>query len=196
MKSEATQEFLNSLSSKRKTLRLGRTSSLTYLDITPTERTRLYELARQRGLLTRYEFSGVESFGVNRNDAARTVLLKTHERALEKLKIEFGAKAHFWVNPKQFLSVDFYWRSAKLGVAISGPLQDDLGRADRVRKRDCRFEAKERSVTIPGVNSWTIALLSFPYYVVWHHPAEFLSHIKDRLLASGCYPRLQNSHNR
>lgn len=175
---------------------MGRTFSYTYLDITPAERTKLYALARQRGLLTHYEFSGVESFGVNRNDAARTVLQKTHERALEKLKIEFGAKAHFWVNPKQLLGVDFYWRSAKLGVVISGPLQDDLGRADPARMRDWRFKAKERSVTIPGVNSWTIIVLTFPYYVVWHHPSDFLSHIKDRLLASGCYPRLQNSPTR
>lgn len=192
MKSEANQEFLKGLASKRKILRWGLSSFLTYLDITPAERTKLYELARQRGLLTCYEFSGIKSFGINRNDAARMMLQKTRDRAFEKLKIEFGAEARFWVNPKQLCGeADFYWRLAKLGVVISGPLLDDLSRGDPMRGRDSRTESKERSVTIPGVNSWNFTLLSFPYYLVWHHPSDFLNRIKRKLVASGCYPRLQ-----
>src|SRR5438445_8333442 len=189
MKSDAShsmnvdQEFLSSLFSKRKEHRLGR-NSFSSLDITPAERKKLYEMAQQRGLLTSYEFSGIQSFGISRNDAARTMLQKTRERALEKLRNEFGAKAHFWVNPRQLWSVDFYWRSARVGVVITGPLQDDLSRGARVRRRDSRVGAKQRSVSIPGVNSWNLTLLSFPYYAIWHHPSDFLSRIKHKLIVS------------
>jgi hypothetical protein len=113
MKVEADEKFLKYLLSKRRELG-PKAYKFSWLDITPAEREKLYEIGVQSAVLTQYEFSGVKSAGTSRNDAARRVLDMTHARAFSKLKAEFGAKAHFWVRPKKlcFLHIDFYWRKA------------------------------------------------------------------------------------
>lgn len=136
MNEKLAEEFLKGLFSKRKQLRL-RSGSLSWLDLTATERDKLYEEAEKRGLLTRYEFSGIQSLGISRNNAADRLLQATRQHAFEKLKAEFGAKARFWADPPQLssLGVDFYWKLAKLAIHITGPLTDAVWRAGPTRAR-------------------------------------------------------------
>src|SRR5579859_6942214 len=108
MKTGSDEEFLKHLVSKRKEIR-SRFGTDSCLHITPAERERLYEVAERCGVLQRYEFTGVNSFGTSHNDAARRLLDKTRKRAFTRLKTEFGAKAHFWVKPQQFPFIDFFW---------------------------------------------------------------------------------------
>lgn len=98
-------------------------SVLTWLEIDSNERKNLYEIAKQRGLLTEYRFSGIKAYRVNRNDALCWLMEETRKRALEKLKLEFGSRAHFWVQPRRlsYVDIDFYWILAKLGIVITGP---------------------------------------------------------------------------
>jgi hypothetical protein len=185
MNAEVDEKFLRYLLSKRKEIG-PRRYRFSFLDITSGERKRLYEIGEQAGLLTPYEFSGIKSAGISRNDAARRVLALTRERAFTKLKVEFGAKAHFWVQPKQcFLYIDFYWRRANLGVVITGPLMDHLYRAGPERTRDHHVKSLSRSFELKG-----LTILTFPYYVVWHHPSEFIKKIRQKLIGSGHYSRL------
>lgn len=187
----ADEKFLKGLLSKRKE---SGTRSLRYswLDITPADRERLYDIGKRSGLLTRYEFSGITSSGISRNDAARMLLHITRKRAFEKLRTEFGAKAHFWANPQQFgfLGIDFYWRLAKLAVVITGPLRDNLKRAGQTRTRDSWIGFQGDDLCKLSPNTTDLAVLTFPYYVVWHHPSDFIAEIREKLVASGCYPRL------
>jgi len=193
MNSNITEEFLHSLVSKRKELKLTG-CSISWLEITPTERKELYEIAKERGLLIGYKFSGIMSYGISRNDAGCSLLESTRERAFEKLRTEFGAKARFWIRPKQLsiIGIDFYWRTAKLGVLITGPLRDDPRRGDPVRTRDsCVGREQDFDWALPP-NMKGLAILKFPYYQVWHHPSDFLDQIKHRLITSGYYPKLRN----
>ena len=187
MKPEVDEKFLKHLLSKRKEFKLG-SYPFSWLDITPAEREKLYEAGEQCGFLTTYEFSGIKASGTSRNDAANRLLDKTHERAFTKLKAEFGSKAHFWVKPKQlcFLRVGFYWRLARIGVVITGPPRDDLNRFGPARTKDsCSVRQDFLPPDLKG-----LTLLSFPYYVVWHQPSEFIRKIRQKLIASGHYPRL------
>jgi len=187
MKPGVDEKFLKHLLSKRKEVR-HRRYPFSWLAITPAEREKLYEAGEQCGLLTTYEFSGIKASGTSRNDAANRLLDKTHERAFTKLKAEFGSKAHFWVKPEQlsFLRVGFYWRLARIGVVITGPPRDDLYRFGPARTRD---SCNVRQDFLPP-NLRGLTLLSFPYYVVWHHPFDFVSQISGKLIASERYPRL------
>lgn len=189
MKSGLDEKFLKHLLSKRKEIKFG-TDSLSWLNITATEREKLYEVGAQCGLLTSYEFSGVKSLGTSHNNAARRLLDKTHKRAFARLKTEFGSKAHFWVRPKELFPMDFYWRLARIGVAITGPLKDDLNRRGPARTRDFRMGLLEDLVSYLPPNFQGMTVLTFPYYVVWHHPTEFVRRIRQKLAASGRYPRL------
>jgi hypothetical protein len=178
------EKFLKHLLSKRKELG-PRSHRFSCLDITPAEKEKLYEIGAQAGLLTQYEFNGIKSVGTSHNDAACRVLDMTRQRAFSKLKAEFGAKAHFWVKPKQlcYPQVDFYWRKAQLGVVISGPLKDALHRGGPERIRDEHIEM------LPTEQS-RLSTITFPYYIVWHQPSEFIKKIRQKLIASGHYPRL------
>ena len=189
MKVDADENFLKYLVSKRREFG-PRAYKFSWLDITPAEKEKLYEIGAQSGLLTQYEFSGVKSAGTSRNDAARRVLDTTHGRAFSKLKAEFGAKAQFWVRPKQLclLHVNFYWRKAHLGVVITGPLMDDLRRAGPERTRDERIERDFINALPPDLRGLTV--LTFPYYVVWHQPSEFIKTVTQKLIGSGHYPKL------
>ncbi len=188
MKPGLDEKFLKHLLSKRKEIG-PREYSFSRLNITPAEREKLYEIGEQCGLLTSYEFSGVESLGTNHNNAARRLLDKTHKRAFARLKTEFGSKTHFWVRPKELFPMDFYWRLARIGVTITGPLNDDLNRSGRTRTRDFRMGLLDDLVSyLPNFQGMTV--LTFPYYVVWHHPTEFVRQIRQKLASSGRYPRL------
>lgn len=183
------EKFLKNLLSKRREFG-PRAYRFSYLDITSAEREKLYEIAEQSGLLTHYEFSGIKSAGTSRNNAARRLIQATRDRAFSRLKREFGAKAHFWVRPIQLYvgDIDFYWRRAKLGVTITGPLLDAHDRAGLERVRDRRFEYDFASTLPPELKGF--AVLTFPYYEVWHQPSEFIRKIRHSLVASGHYPRL------
>jgi hypothetical protein len=189
MKAEADREFLKYLLSKRK-VSGPREYKFSWLDITSAEREKLYEIGEQSGLLTHYEFSGIKAAGTSRNDAARRVLDKTRERAFLKLKTELGRTAHFWFRPRQLSSlyIDFYWRKAKVGVVVTGPLMDDLWHAGRKRIGAFRFARNYFSNSPPELRNLTILVVS--YYTVWHQPSEFVAAIKEQLIASGHYPRL------
>jgi hypothetical protein len=189
MKAEADREFLKYLLSKRKVFG-PREYRFSWLDITSAEREKLYEIGEHSGLLTQYEFSGMKSAGTSRNDAARRVLDKTRERAFLKLKTELGGKAHFWLKPRQLacLYIDFYWRKAKVGVVVTGPLMDDLWHGGRKRVGAFRLTRKYLSNLPPELRDLTILIV--PYYMVWHRPSEFVTAIKEQLIASGHYPRL------
>jgi hypothetical protein len=189
MKAEADRQFLKYLLSKRKASG-PREYKFSWLDITSAEREKLYEIGDQAGLLTHYEFSGIKTAGTSRNDAARRVLDKTRERAFLKLKTELGRTAHFWFRPRQLsaLYIDFYWRKAKVSVVITGPLMDDLGHAGRKRVGSFRFARRFFSKLPTDFRDLTI--LAVPYYVIWHQPSEFVTAIKEQLIASGHYPRL------
>jgi hypothetical protein len=189
VKAEADREFLKYLLSKRE-VSGPREYRFSWLDITSAEREKLYEIGEQSGLLTQYEFSGIKSAGTSRNDAARRVLDKTRERAFLKLKTELGRTAHFWLSPRQISSlyIDFYWRKAKVGAVITGPLMDDLWHAGRKRVGAFRLTRKYVSNLPPELRDLTILIV--PYYMVWHQPSEFVTAIKEQLIASGHYPRL------
>jgi len=113
----------------------------------------------------------------------------TRERAFTKLRAEFGAKAHFWVKPKQlsFLRVDFYWRLARIGVVITGPPRDNLYRFGSARTRDSCIDMRQDFLP-PNLTG--LSVLSFPYYMVWRHPFDFVKQIRHKLIASKRYPRL------
>ena len=189
MKAEADREFLAHLLSKRK-VSGPRDDRFSWLNITRAEREKLYQIGEQAGLLTQYEFSGIKTAGTSRNDAARRVVDKTRERAFLTLKTELGGKAHFWLSPRQFASlyIDFYWRKAKVGVLITGPLMDNIWEAGKKRIGSFRFAKRIFSKLPPEFRDLTI--LAVPYYVVWHQPSEFVTEIKEQLIASGHYPRL------
>lgn len=186
VKAPEHQEFLTDLLSKRKDIDLNGYGRVSRLDITSDEREKLYEIGERCGLLTTYEFSGISCSGMSRNDAARRLLDKTRKRAFARLRDEFGAAAHFWPEPRQLPTVDFYWRLAKLGVVITGPLFDYSG-PTAARARDVRTD---RNYHCFPKNLKDLMILSFPYYFVWHHPSEFIAKIKQKLVASGRYPRL------
>ncbi len=186
---KADEEFLKHLLSKRREFG-PRTHRFSWLDITSADREKLYEIAEECGFLTHYEFSGIKSAGTSRNNAALRLLQATRDRAFSRLKHEFGAKAHFWVRPRQLClgEIDFYWRKAKVGVIITGPLLDARGRAGPQRARDRRLEYDFTSTLPTELKGLTV--LRFPYYEVWHQPAGFIKQIRQGLVASGHYPRL------
>ena len=80
MNNEEVNEFFKRLLSRRRQVKVGR-YSLSYLDISPADSEKLYEEAERRGLLASYEFSGVKSFGTNRNDACRRLTGTRHSLA-------------------------------------------------------------------------------------------------------------------
>ena len=142
MKRKPEESLLPPLSKRKHIFHGG--SVFTWLDIDSNERRKLYEIAKQHGLLTEYQFSGIKACGVSRNDAVRWLMEKTRNRALEKLRVEFGSRAHFWVRPRRlsYVDIDFYRRSAKLGIVITGPLKDDPYRGD-VRAMDSAPSSKD-----------------------------------------------------
>src|ERR1700744_1280089 len=117
---------------------------------------------------------------------------KTRKRALEKLRGEFGSRAHFWVQPRRlsYVEIDFYWRSAKLGVVISGPLKDDPYRGDSVRAKDPAPSSKDAAISAMRLGVEDITIFMVPYYQVWHRPSLFLEQIRSKLILSGQYPKL------
>ncbi len=186
-------EAVKKLNSNRRTLHLGG-RTLYSVRLTPEERKTLYGAAKECGLLVRYEFSGIPSYGVTRSHAAALLLEVTHQKALGLLQREFGACARFWVRPKQLsiLGVNFYWKKAKLGLAITGPLIDDPHRGDPRRTRDSRPELEQELHSGIPEGMKALAIIKLPYYLVWHQPSAFISRINSKLAASGQYPRLQN----
>lgn len=156
------------------------------VELTEREREELYDEAGRRGLLTIHEFSGISARGVNRRDAIESLLAKTRKRAFELFQKELGACARFWASPSQFYGVDFYWRRARLGVAITGPLEDDVFRADPRRSRDRMWVVVSRAYKSDG-----LTVMAVPYYEVWHKPGPVVATIRQQLLASGRYPKLR-----
>jgi hypothetical protein len=186
-------EVLKELNSKRRALRYGG-RTIHYVELTAEERKNLYEGAREHGLLIGYEFSGVRSYGVSRNDAAYILLEATRQKAFRLLQREFGAFARFWVKPKQLnlIGIDFYWRKARLGLLITGPLIDDPSRGDPTRSRDSRQELEQDLDSVIPENMKGLTTIKMPYYIVWHRPSDLVSRIRGRLVASGQYPRLRD----
>lgn len=186
-------ETLKKLSSKRKVTRLGG-REFAWVDLSPEERETLYSAARDRGLLLRYEFSGVPSYGIGRRDAANRLLEATRQKAFVLLRQAFGSSARFWVRPVQlfFLQVDFYWRRANLGLAITGPLMDDPFRGDPVRTRDSRPELGQGVEFRIPTQMQGLEIVKIPYYSIWHKPSEFISRINRELMASHKYPKLRS----
>jgi hypothetical protein len=186
------EETLIPLLSKRKQIRLPGRSVLNWLDIDPNERKKLYEIAKQHGFLTEYQFSGIKAHGVSRNDAARWLMEKTRDRALKKLKVAFGSRAHFWVQPRRlsYVSIDFYWRTANLGIVITGPLKDDPHRGDPVRTKHVPPSSKDAATNAMRLGVEGLTILTVPYYHIWHRPSDFLRQIKRKLILSGRYPKL------
>jgi hypothetical protein len=163
-----------------------------WVDLTVEECKTVYDAAKERGLLLRYEFSGIAFYGPNRTYAADLLLEATRQKVFRLLRREFGSSARFWIRPTplSFLGIDFYWRKARLGLAITGPLIDDLYRGDPRRTRDSKPELeREFDCRIP-VNMRGLSIIKIPYYSVWHRPSEVVNCIKKRLVASGQYPRL------
>src|ERR1700722_3950368 len=178
-------ESIKELASKRRVVRLGR-RSFSYVDLTPAERAELCQFAEQRGLLTRYDFSGIPANGVSRNHAANRLLEATRKKAFEMMRRAFGASARFRSQSEPAMSVDFYWRKARLGLVITGPPRDAAGRGDPRRTGDSRPELGQHFDSLPA----TLKIIRAPYYLVWHRPTHFLDQIRNELVASGQYPRL------
>ena len=191
MKSEVP-EAIKKLAANRRVLRLGR-HTISWLKLTSEERKTLYAAAKERGRLYRYEFSGIASYGASRTDAAAMLLETTREKAFLLLRREFGSSARFWVNPRQLkiLRIDFYWRKARLGLTITGPLIDDPYRGDPKRTRDSRPELERELDSLIPENMQRLAIIKIPYYMVWHQPSDVINRINKRLVASGQYGRLR-----
>ena len=167
--------------------------SLRYVNLTEEESKRLFEFAHQRGLLTRYEFSGVTSYGVTRNNAADRLLKETRQKAFDLLRRAFGASARFRKQEWNPWTADFYWKKAGLAVVITGPGWDDLRRADPTRRRDTRPELYEEISSPSGLSDCPAKiskLLKMPYYMIWHQPTRFIDQVRLELIASGQYPKL------
>jgi hypothetical protein len=190
VKRKPEESLIPLLSKRRHSFHGG--SVLTWLEIDSNERKNLYEIAKQRGLLTEYRFSGIKAYGVSRNDAVRWLMEKTRNRALEKLRAEFGSMAHFWVQPRRlsYVDIDFYWRSAKLGIVITGPLKDDPYRGDSVRAKEPAPSSKDAAISAMRIGVEDITIFTVPYYQVWHRPSVFLEQIRSKLILSGHYPKL------
>jgi len=187
--SEAVKKF----NSNRRALHFGG-HTVFCVKLTSEERKTLYCAARESGLLMRYEFSGIPSYGVSRSHAAALLLEVTHQKALGLLRREFGSCARFWVRPKQLsiLGTDFYWKKAKLGLAITGPLMDDPYRGDPKRTRDSRPELEQQLDSLIPESMKGLAIIKVPYYLVWHQPSDFIRRINSKLIASGQYTRLRD----
>lgn len=158
---------------------------------------KIREEARRRGLLHRYDFSGIVANGVSRNDAAEQLMKQARARAFDLLRKEFGASAHFWPRAsiripvlREVFSVDFYWRKANLGVELTGPLvmnrvTGELKRSHGapdfpVEFMDPRYQGEAKHVKI----------MKLPYYLLWHDPSRFVGEIRKALVASGKFPNL------
>ena len=190
---EDVPEVLKKLAANRSPLNLGK-AAIQFAQLTLEEKDVLYSTAKARGLLTRYEFSGVPCDGLSRTDAAGRLCEVTHQRALVLLRLEFGACARFWVKPRQlrYLDVDFYWKKANLGLVITGPLIDDPWRADPRRTRDSRDELQlEFDSPIPNI-ILPVRVIKTPYYSIWHQPSAFIRHMRELLAGSRQYPRLRS----
>jgi hypothetical protein len=89
-----------------------------------------------------------------------------------------------------YVDIDFYWRSAKLGVVITGPLKDDPHRGDPVRTKDLTPSSKDAAISAMRIGVEDITIVTVPYYQVWHRPSVFLEQIRSKLILSGNYPKL------
>src|ERR1700730_12092011 len=178
-------ESIKALASKRRVFRLGR-RSFSFVHLTPEESDYLCQFAEEQGLLTRYEFSGISSYGVNRNHAAERLLKDTRQKAFEMMRRVFGSSAYFRRQSEQTIGIDFYWKKARLAVVITGPLWDDVSRGTQNKARDSRPHLGQHFESLPQ----TSKIVKVPYYVVWHRPAHFLDQIRHELVASGQYSRL------
>lgn len=180
-------ERLRGLLAKRKTWRFPGGREISWLPLSREESEEIYEVAREHGLLLRYEFSGISSDGVSRHDAARRMLERTREKAFQLLRREFGASARF----QAAHGSDFYWKKARIRLVITGPLIDDRSRGDPRRTRDdwglrlLRESQRETGSPETGTKEYEV-----PYYRVWHKPSEFVADVRRLLAGSRCYPRL------
>ena len=160
-------------------------------DQTPIKRT-IREEAQARGLVPRYEFSGISAWGVSRNDAASQLMKECFTRAFNLLRKEFGSCAHFWPRPKlPAVSVDFYWRKANLALVLTDPLYDRMNRpsgSPRVRGTRDLLELQAESCSGDAKH---MKILRVPYYEIWHRPSKFLATVRAELMISGKYPALQ-----
>jgi hypothetical protein len=150
----------------------------------PADRAAMLDECRRRGIpVLPFDFSNIKIEGVSRYDAREWLLELTLSKAFELLRVEFGACARFQVGPEPF---DFFWRKSHLAMMVLGPLMQrrliSNGKLERAsRLRDCgQFENLPRNVR----------LLHVPYYRIWHNPTSVLDEVRNRLVASGAYPRL------
>lgn len=162
---------------------------------TEADRSDLMEECRRRGVcVSTYEFSNVKVEGVSRRDAGEWLFELTRKKAFAILQRAFGATARFryGVPDRADPVVDFYWSKALLAVLITGPIHTlpfSNDKAHRARKWDLDFA---RSLgMLPGIPKNGVQRVDVPYYRVWHNPVKFVEEIREKLLASGAYPRLK-----
>ncbi len=186
-------DSLAKLNSRRKVVRVGGKPIFYYAVLSADERKTLIQAAKERGLLTRYEFCGIARYGVSRNHAASLLLEDTHHKAFELLRRAFGACARFWVRPKQLriIGIDFYWKKANMGLALTGPLIDDPSRGDPGRTRDSRPALEYDIDSMIPQSMKGLMVVKMPYYLVWHQSSDFLRRIRSKLFATGRYPGLR-----
>jgi hypothetical protein len=174
-------------------------------ELTESDRELLLVECKKRGIaVQQYDFSNICVEGVSREDAAEWLLEKSHRKAFDLLRWEFGSTARFQTE-RPF--IDFYWRKARLAVLISGALVNfsdvfEKFMAPRSVLESYQLKRDAHSSWLPlgrsmgelsGIPKTGIEEIWVPYYKIWHNPRNFLAEIRAKLVASRAYPRLTAS---
>jgi hypothetical protein len=130
-------------------------------------------------------------FGIEPPNDVEQFMERTHQKAFDLLRKEFGSTARFETGYRRV--IDFFWRRARLAMAISGPLRPRLlhdGPMFQDKAPDLNLARWCRE--LPGFPKTGVVLVAVPHYMVWHRPQQFLTETRLMLLNSKAYPRLNS----
>jgi len=114
---------------------------------------------------------------------------RTHQKAFDLLRKEFGSTAKF--ETSYLPVIDFFWRKARVAMAISGPLTTSfLFDGPRRQASPPNLDLARWCGMLPRFPKTGVVVVTVPHYMVWHRPQQFLAEARTMLVNSKAYPRL------
>jgi hypothetical protein len=154
---------------------------------TAAEQQTFLDDARAAGVpISAFCFSGIRVEGITREEARERLMHLTFSKAFKLFRNAFGSTARF--RPRPCEDVAFYWHKARIAVKISGPLWEGIMFSGRFRDPICSPKYMNDTVAMPG---GSVTCLQLPYYGIWHHPTSVVLQMREVLIRSGAYPRLE-----
>jgi hypothetical protein len=128
-------------------------------------------------------------FGTEPPNDVEKFMERTRQKAFDLLRKEFGSTARFEIGYRPV--IDFFWRRARLAMAISGPLRPRLfSDGPMMQDKAPDLDFSRWMMMLPRFPKTGVVLVAVPHYMVWHRPQHFLAETRMMLLNSKTYPRL------